>query len=204
MIVNQEDIILLIQKDKIFQDILTQYGNPPNWERPIGFISLSKIILEQQVSLASANAHFQKVNLYIKEFIPENIIKLSDDEMRLCQISKQKSKYLKALSLAIIENRLNLNELTNQSEKEIKEKLTAIKGIGNWTTSIYLLFCLHKKDVFPLGDIAVINTIKELTPAKTPLEIEQIAEKWKPLRSLAVYFLWHHYLTKRNRTAQIS
>jgi DNA-3-methyladenine glycosylase II len=106
--------------------------------------------------------------------------------------------------LAIIENRLNLNELTNQSEEEIKEKLTAIKGIGNWTTAIYLLFCLHKKDVFPLGDIAVINTIKELTPAKTPLEIEQIAEKWKPLRSLAVYFLWHHYLTKRNRTAQIS
>jgi DNA-3-methyladenine glycosylase II len=204
VIVNQEDIIQLIKKDKLFQNILSQYGVPPNWQRPTGFISLSKIILEQQVSLASANAHFQKLNLYIKEFTPENIIKLSDDEMRLCQISKQKSKYLKELSLAIIENRLNLNELTIQSEKDIKEKLTAIKGIGNWTSAIYLLFCLQKKDIFPLGDIAVINTIKELTPAKTPTEIEQIAEKWKPLRSLAVYFLWHHYLTKRNRTAQIS
>jgi DNA-3-methyladenine glycosylase II len=204
VIVNQEDIIQLIKKDKLFQNILSQYGVPPNWQRPTGFVSLSKIILEQQVSLASANAHFQKLNLYIKEFTPENIIKLSDDEMRLCQISKQKSKYLKELSLAIVENRLNLNKLTIQSEKDIKEKLTAIKGIGNWTSAIYLLFCLQKKDIFPLGDIAVINTIKELTPAKTPTEIEQIAEKWKPLRSLAVYFLWHHYLTKRNRTAQIS
>ena len=204
MIVNQEDITLLIQKDKIFQDILTQYGIPPNWQRPVGFISLCKIILEQQVSLASANAHFQKLNNYINEFTPQNIIHLSDKEMRLCHISKQKSSYLKAVSLAILENRLNLEELNNLDEEEIFKQLVAIKGIGKWTVAIYLLFCLQKKDVFPLGDIALINTIKELTPTKTPLEIELFTQKWKPLRSLAVYFLWHYYLTKRNRTALIS
>jgi DNA-3-methyladenine glycosylase II len=204
VIVNQQDINILIQKDKQFKFIIDQYGIPPNWQRPPSFISLCKIILEQQVSLASANAHFQKLNNYIKEFYPESIIKLSDTEMRLCQISKQKSKYLKELSLAVIENRLNLKDLGQLSEQEIKNQLTAIKGIGNWTTAIYMMFCLQRKDIFPLGDIAVINTIKELYLLKEKEDIIQLSEIWKPNRSLAVYLLWHYYLCKRNRIVVIS
>ncbi|HLP50888.1 MAG TPA: hypothetical protein VK154_08385 [Chitinophagales bacterium] len=85
----------------------------------------------------------------------------------------------------------------------MRSKLTSIKGIGNWTTDVYLLFCLQKKDVFAIGDIAVINTVKELTDAQTKEEILAVAENWKPYRSLAVYFLWHYYLKKRNRSAMI-
>ena len=199
MIVNNTDIKKLTSSHKIFSKIKELYGIPPNWQRPEGFVSLSKIILEQQVSLASAEAHFNKLNSYVKEFSPIEILKLSDKEMRDCQISRQKAVYLRALSKSIINKDLILEELHKTNSEEIRKKLTSIKGIGNWTTDIYLMFCLQHKDVFPFGDIALINTIKELTKVKTYSGIVRLTEKWKPHRSLAAYFLWFYYLKKRNR-----
>ena len=198
-IVNSKDIRLLLKTDKIFDLIHRKYGSPPNWSRPEGFISLSKIILEQQVSLASANAHFLKLRGYLKEFTPAQLITLTDREMRACQISRQKSTYLRELSDAVINGRLDLESLQKSDETEIRKQLTSIKGIGNWTVDIYLLFCLQKKDIFPVGDIAIVNTVVELCHLKTREEIISRAEKWKTLRSLATYFLWHYYLKKRNR-----
>jgi len=199
LIVNNFDINELIATHKLFSKIKDKYGNPPNWQRPQGFVSLSKIILEQQVSLASAEAHFNKLNGYIKEFTPKEIIELSDEEMRNCQISRQKTKYLRELSNALLNKELIFEELSKLSPEEVRNNLTSIKGIGNWTTDIYLMFCLQSKDVFPFGDIALINTIKELTKVKTKSGIVRLTQKWKPYRSLAAYFLWHYYLKKRNR-----
>lgn len=198
-IVNETDIQILIKTGKTIADIYSQYNTPPNWYRPPGFVTLSKLILEQQVSLASANAHFLKLNNYLKEFTPTEILKLTDEEMRNCQISRQKSKYLRELSTAILGNNIDLERLSGLSEVEIRNQLTNIKGIGTWTTDVYLMFGLQAKDIFPIGDIAVVNKMKELTGAKTKEEIISIAERWKPLRSLATYFLWHYYLEKRKR-----
>jgi DNA-3-methyladenine glycosylase II len=198
-IVNEKDINILIQTDEIIADIYNRHQAPPNWSRPQGFITLSKIILEQQVSLSSANAHFLKLDGYLSEFTPANLLKLSDDEMRRCQISRQKSKYLRELSNAILNKDIDLEELPNLDETTIRNKLTQIKGIGHWTADVYLMFCLGAKDILPLGDIAVVNTIKELTHAQTKEEMIALSEKWRPFRSLATYFLWHHYLIKRNR-----
>jgi len=207
-IVNQQDIKELIRQDKIFARIYEQYGAPPGWSREPGFVSLSKIILEQQVSLESAKAHFEKLNGYMAAFSPENILRLTDEEMRACQISRQKAKYLRALSEAIIGEELDLMRLSGFNEPEIRAQLTSIKGIGHWTTDIYLMFCLQAKDIFPIGDIAVVNTVRELWGAAGPRgsagamtseEILLLAEKWKPLRSLAAYFCWHYYLRSRNR-----
>lgn len=199
MIVNSRDIKNLTASHKIFYKINEQYGIPPNWQRPQGFVSLSKIILEQQVSLASAEAHFKKLSSYVKEFSPKEILKLSDVEMRTCQISRQKAKYLRELSNSIINKDLIFDELPKLSVDDIRKKLTSIKGIGNWTTDIYLMFCLQSKDIFPLGDIALINTIKELTKVKTHSGIIRLTQNWNPYRSLAAYFLWYYYLKKRNR-----
>ena len=201
-IVNPKDINQLIDTDKIFALIQAKYGDPPVWRRHPGFISLSRIILEQQVSLASAYAHFLKLNGYLREFTPSNILILTDEEMRSCQISRQKSEYLRVLSTAILSGELNLEELSGKGETEIRKQLTGIKGIGTWTTDIYLMFCLQSKDIFPAGDIAIIRTVKELSSARTKEEIITQAERWKPLRSLAAYFFWHYYLKKRNRTAE--
>ena len=140
MIVNSPDIKKLTASHKIFFKIKERYGIPPNWQRPQGFVSLSKIILEQQVSLASAEAHFKKLNSYIKDFAPKEILRLTDEELRACQISRQKAKYLRELSLAVINKDLIFEELPIIGSKEVREKLTSIKGIGNWTTDIYLMF----------------------------------------------------------------
>jgi len=198
-IVNQHDIDLLIGRDNLFATIWKTYGPPPDWSREAGFVSLGRIILEQQVSLASANAHFQKLNAYLAEFSPLHILKLTDEEMRSCQISRQKAKYLRALSEAVSSGEIVLAQLADLSEPDIRLKLTAIKGIGHWTADIYLMFCLQQKDIFPIGDIAVVNTVKELSGVQTVDEIRALAESWRPFRSLATYFLWHYYLRKRGR-----
>jgi len=199
-IVNPKDIKRLIRMDEVFARIRDQYGVPPSWSRPAGFISLAQIILEQQVSLASAKAHFLKLKSHIKTVTPRKILTLTDEEMRACQISRQKSMYLRALSRAVLDKSLELDKLEQLHHTEIRKQLTAIKGIGDWTTDIYLMFCLQAKDVFPIGDIAVVNTIKEFYDVKEKEEMLELAENWKPLRSLATYFLWHHYLKKRNRS----
>ena len=196
-IVNEEDIRELVKIDTIFASINEKYGQPPNWTRPPGFASLSKIILEQQVSLASANAHYLKLSNYLKGFTPNNILKLSDEEMRICQISRQKAGYLRALSDAVHNDGLDLEELSILEDEEVRKRLTNIKGIGNWTADIYLMFCLQSKNIFPAGDIAIINTVKEFTEARTKEEIILVAQRWKPFQSLAAFFLWHYYLNKK-------
>lgn len=198
-IVNNNDVKKLTSNHKIFSFIKDKYGIPPNWQRPEGFVSLSKIILEQQVSLASAEAHFNKLNNYLPNFTPTEILKLTDKEMRACQISRQKAKYLRALSEAVVNKELIFNELSVMDADDIRKKLTSIKGIGNWTTDIYLIFCLQNKDIFPMGDVALITTIKELTKIKSEEGIIRFTKKLKPLRSLAAYFLWYYYLKKRKR-----
>ncbi len=198
-IVNPKDIKRLLKKDKLFVQIHDAYSSPPNWSRPQGFVSLSKIILEQQVSLASAQAHFLKLDGYLDSFTPVEILKLTDKEMRSCQISRQKSNYLRCLSSAILEKQIDLKELGKRNETEVRKQLTGIKGVGNWTADIYLMFCLQARDIFPMGDIALINTVKELCTTGTREEILSVTEKWKPFRSLAAYYLWHYYLRKRKR-----
>jgi len=200
-IVNQNDIDELFRKDDIFLKIYALYGSPPNWNRLQGFSTLAKIILEQQVSLQSASAHFNKLDSYLPAFTPVEILKLSDEEMRMCQISKQKSKYLRELSLAVLDGKIDLTGLPELPVADVREQLKSIKGIGDWTTDIYLMFCLQSKDVFPIGDVAVINTIKELTHVASKQEIIGYSEKWKPYRSLATFFLWHYYLCKRKRNS---
>jgi DNA-3-methyladenine glycosylase II len=198
-IVNTAEISTLLKCDPVFETIHTLYGPPPNWNRPEGFISLSRIILEQQVSLQSAKAHFNKLNSFLPAFTPGEIVKLTDEEMRLCQISRQKSLYLRALSAAILERKIDLKKLSELPLDEVRHQLKRLKGIGDWTVDIYLVFCLQAKDIFPAGDIAVINTIKELTGLTTKEEMVTYSEKWKPYRSLATFYLWHYYLCKRGR-----
>ena len=202
-IVNQKHIKQLLQADDIFAQIHAQYGSPPNWFRPQGFVTLSKIILEQQVSLESANAHFLKLDNYVPAFTPAEIIKLSDDEMKTCQISRQKTKYLRALSLAILEGKLDLDKLPKLAHSEVRAQLKAVNGIGDWTVDIYLMFCLQAKDIMPFGDIAIVNTLKELSSIVNKEELIKCSEKWKPYRSLATFYLWHYYLKKRNRNAML-
>ncbi|WP_320815841.1 DNA-3-methyladenine glycosylase 2 family protein [Flavobacterium sp.] len=189
----------LIKKDEVLKQAYCDLGDPYIPCRPEGFETLCKLIIEQQVSLESAKACFKNLEANIGNIIPENILKYSIEELRTFSISKQKASYLIALSNAVVEKTLNIENLSLLNDDEIRNQLIKVKGIGNWTIDIYLMFCLQSKDIIPLGDIAVVNTIKELYNCESLEEIKQVSESWKPYRSMATYLLWHYYLTKRNR-----
>ncbi|WET04732.1 DNA-3-methyladenine glycosylase 2 family protein [Flavobacterium sp. YJ01] len=195
----QEAIDFLSAKNPIFLEIIEKYGLPQIPKRPQGFETLVLLILEQQVSIDSAKATFLKIKSYTT-CNPETMAVLSDEEFRNFGVSRQKTKYIKILARAILSKELDVESLALKSAKQVREELIKLKGIGNWTIDIYLMFCLQEPDLIPLGDIAVINTIKELLNIHDKQEMEIHAQQWSPYRSYATYLLWHYYLKKRNRT----
>lgn len=194
----QEAITFLIEKEEAFKKLHLQYGNPFIPSRPQGFVTLCKLILEQQVSIDSAKACFLKIENLLGEVTPETILNCSDEDLKSCGVSRQKISYLKILAKAVSEE-LDLESFASKSVDAVRSELIKIKGIGNWTIDVYLLFSLQSPDILPLGDIAIVNTIKELFDIHTREEMEQLSQNWKPYRSMATFMLWHHYLEKRNR-----
>ena len=195
----QDAFDYLSEKENIFKTIIDQYGIPIIPQRPQGFETLVLLILEQQVSIDSAKATFLKIKASQKVINPEVLLQVSEEEYSSLGVSRQKITYIKALATALLNKELDLESLPFKSAKEVRDELIKIKGIGNWTIDIYLMFCLQVPDLLPIGDIAVVNTIKELLDIHDKESMEKYAEKWSPYRSFATYLLWHHYLKKRNR-----
>lgn len=195
----QEAIKYLIQKETVFVEIIDAYGLPKIPKRPQGFETLVLLILEQQVSIDSAKATFLKLKAKAANFQPEVLVTLTEEEYRNLGISRQKASYIKALAIAIIDKNTDLESLPTKSATQVREELIKIKGIGNWTIDVYLMFCLQEQDLIPLGDIAVVNTIKELFNVHSKEEMQLLSENWKPFRSFATFLLWHYYLGKRGR-----
>src|SRR6201996_2405515 len=188
----------LASKDPDLQKIIDTHGYPPFWSRPNSFESLVHIILEQQVSLASALSALNKLRERVQEITPARVILLTDEEMRSCYVSRQKSSYIKFLAEAILSGELKLEEFHELPDEEVRTKLVALKGIGNWTVDVYLMFALQRADIFPIGDLALVNALKRVKqlPANiTREEMLEIAARWQPYRSLASMLLWHDYLT---------
>ncbi|BFG70948.1 DNA-3-methyladenine glycosylase [Sediminibacterium sp. KACHI17] len=202
---NEKDLVVicgrLSEKDPHLLQILENYGYPPFWSREPSFATLIHIILEQQVSLASAKAAFVKLKSFIGEIQPEKIMKLTDEELKMCYFSRQKTVYARCLAQAFIEGSITIEQLTNSSDEQIRAALTRIKGIGHWTVDVFLMMCLHSTDLFPFGDIALINSLKYVKqlPADTNKEeLLAITESWKPYRTIASFMLWHAYIRRKN------
>lgn len=180
--------------------IIKAHGYPPFWSRPNTFETLVHIILEQQVSLASALSALNKLRERLIDLTPENMLLLTDEEMRACYVSRQKMVYLRHLADALVSGKLNLQELEEMPDAGIRAKLTALKGIGHWTTDVYLMFVLQHADVFPIGDLAAVNAMKRVKklPVDTPKEkLLEISLSWQPYRTIATMLLWHFYLSPK-------
>jgi len=189
------------KKDNDLRKIIKQHGYPPMWTRPATFQSLILFILEQQVSLASAYAAFKKLKEKIGFVTPKKILLLSDEELRSCYFSRQKIIYARELANAVKSKQLVLKHLGSKHEDEVRFLLKKIKGIGDWTVDVYLMHSLQRTDLFPLGDIALVNSLKEikqLHPKISREEMLKIAEPWRPYRTIASMILWHAYIKKRN------
>lgn len=188
----------LAKNDSDLAFIFKTYGTPPLWKREASFATLVHIILEQQVSLASALSAFNKLNEKLGEITPEGVLSLTDDELKAAYFSRQKTVYARELSKAVLNGKLNLKSLENLSDAEAKHELKKIKGIGDWTSDIYLLMALLRADVMPKGDLALHiawKKLKNLEHAPSSDEFQIIAERWKPFRAVAARLLWHFYLS---------
>ena len=191
----------LIKRDPDLKLIIEQYDYPPMWIRDNTFATLILTILEQQVSLASAFAAFQKLKEKITLITPQTVLRLSDKELRECYFSRQKIVYARGLANALDNEEINLQQFEFEEDNVVRTTLKKLKGIGEWTTDIYLLHALRRLDIFPLGDLALVNAMKEIkklaiTTGKE--ELLKLSEPWKPYRSVASMILWHYYIQKRN------
>jgi DNA-3-methyladenine glycosylase II len=189
----------LAKMDNRYAVVLSKHGPPPLWDRPTGFATLLRIILEQQVSLASARACFDKLCSRVGELTPESLLRSTDAELKADGFSRQKTSYARYLAEAVLERRIDLNSLNHLPDVEVKAELIKLKGIGEWTSDIYLLMAMLRPDVMPKGDIALHTAWHKLSgePRPTSDEFLRIAERWQPYRSVAARMLWHFYLSEK-------
>jgi DNA-3-methyladenine glycosylase II len=198
----------LSQSDPDLAAVIKNYGLPPLWSREPGFPTLVYIILEQQVSLASARALYQRLQEAVKPLTPARFLKLTEIEMRRLGFSRQKAHYTRLLAEAIHRKQFALHKLHELEDKIAREQLTALKGIGNWTADIYLLSALRRPDIWPTGDLALataVQEVKRLRKRPSPEKLETMSAPWRPWRAVAARLFWHAYLSKRGqRSAAIS
>ena len=188
----------LAASDTDLTAIINAHGYPPMWNRPNTFETLIHIILEQQVSLASALAALNKLRERLGQITPEGLLRLTDEELKACYFSRQKTNYARHLARALQSGELDLQALEKLPDHEVRTRLTALKGIGDWTVDVYLIFVLQRADIFPLGDLAAVNALKRLKKIPKETSREQLVTMigtWQPHRTIATMLLWHYYLS---------
>jgi len=187
----------LAESDVDLARILTTLGAPPMWQREPGFPTLVQIILEQQVSLASARAAFDKLLASVTPLTPEGFLELDDSALRTIGFSRQKTHYCRELAKSIRAGQINLQALEFLDDETAKAALVSLKGIGLWTAEIYLLMALGRPDAWPTGDLALVKAAQALKNLPTPPDREtmnEIGAAWRPWRAVAARLLWHSYL----------
>ena len=187
----------LCDSDPDLAQILTILEQPPFRTRKPGFASLMHIILEQQVSLASAKASFDRLRRAVSPLTPERFLRLGDARLKACGFSRQKTAYGRNLAKVIVDGHLELSALETMDDQSVRVELLKIKGIGPWTANIYLLTVLRRPDIWPSEDLALAvaaQKLKQLKTRPTPKELESLSMVWKPWRAVAARLLWHYYI----------
>ena len=194
-----DGLAYLSKVDRDLAKVITDYGNPPMWSRKPGFPTLLLIILEQQVSLASARAAFNKLQQNNENVTPESFLEFSREQLKTFGFSRQKITYSRGLAQAILEGSLDLRKLSCLEDAAARHELMKIKGIGPWTADIYLLMALLRPDIWPIGDLALAKATQHIKnlPGKPDQEmLNQISVQWKPWRAVAARVVWHYYLSQ--------
>ena len=190
----------LARREPRFRPVLKKYGLPPLWPREPGFATLIFIILEQQVSMQSAQAAFERLQATLGVVTPEAFLGLDDAQLKTIGFSRQKMRYGRELARVVLDGSLDLNALHVMEDEAVRSALTRLPGIGDWTVDVYLLMVLLRADAFPKGDLALLiaaHRLFGLTTRPTPAEAELMAEAWRPYRGVATRILWHFYLSER-------
>lgn len=192
----------LAGRDPALGAIHRRLGPPPLWGRPPGFPTLVRIVLEQQVSLASAWATYRRLEEAVGEVTPAAVLALDDEALRAAGFSRQKAGYCRRIAAAVAGGAIDLAALARLDDDEARSRLVELPGIGRWSADIYLLMALGRPDVWPVGDLALAVAAAEVRGQNGPLpaaDLEAAGEPWRPWRAVAARMLWQHYLDRRGR-----
>lgn len=190
----------LARRDTDLTFILKSYGPPPLWGRKPGFSTLIQIILEQQVSLASAASMFARLRKNVVPFQPSRMTELGETHLKSLGLTRQKTAYCLHLAQSLNDRHLNLSRLSRMDDTQARAALMEIKGIGLWSADIYLLMALRRADIWPTNDLALaiaVTSLKQLKRRPTSIQLLEMAEAWRPFRSVAARMLWQYYLARR-------
>ena len=199
-----QGVRFLADRDEHLAAVVKAYGHPPLWVREPGFPTLVYIILEQQVSLASARAAFGRLKAAANPLTPARFLELTDIELLRIGFSRQKTLYSRLLAESLARRYFNLRDLHELHDDSARNMLIAFKGIGRWTADIYLLSALRRPDIWPTGDLALataVQEVKRLRQRPSPQRLEALSVPWKPWRAVAARLFWHAYLSKRGQNS---
>lgn len=193
---------VLARRDSDLADLLCCHGLPPMWGRRPGFASLLRIILEQQVSLASAATLYRKLQQRAGSVTPHRIARLGADGLRTAGLTRQKARYCIGLAERLLQGELNLSAIAAATDDTARRQLLAVPGLGPWSVDVYFLMALRRPDVWPMGDLALAVALQRLKGlAQRPDEDAQrkLTAAWSPWRSVAARILWMDYLSAKRR-----
>ena len=189
----------LAARDRHLASIYKIHGPPPMWARRPGFTTLLRIVLEQQISLVSARAMFERLKSNIEPFTAAGFIEAGEASLRSLGVTRQKAHYCVQVAHAFTNG--HLDKIVRMNDEDAHATLVSIKGVGPWTANIYLLMALRRPDIWPDGDVALataVGKLRKMNPRPAFTELAQIAESWRPYRSVAARMLWQYYLTERS------
>jgi DNA-3-methyladenine glycosylase II len=190
----------LARRDRRLAAVVRRHGPPPLWARPRGFRTLLRIILEQQVSLASARAMYLRLAAAVPGVTPASVLGIGAAGLQRLGFTRQKASYGCALAGMVLDGSLPLARLHRLPDDEVRALLMAVPGIGPWSAGIYLLMALRRPDVWPPGDLALhkaLARVEGLGRVPSAAEAETVAVRWRPYRAVAARILWHAYLSEK-------
>lgn len=192
----------LAESDGDFARVLDAHGQPPERTRPEGFASLLRIIVEQQVSTASAAAIWGRLADGLGDVTPDRVRAAGAEQLCAWGLSRPKARYAGLLAEATADGSLDFDGLRDAADEDAIAHLVRIKGIGRWTAEIYLLAALQRADIWPAADVALMTAaqdLKGLEKRPDAREMVALAEPWRPYRTYAARLLWHYYRAMRGR-----
>ena len=192
----KEQLSYLLKSDEDLKDLIKSIPKIVPFKREKGFEGLVRLICEQQLSVASAKAIFDRLAKVVSPFEAKKFLKVSKKNLQKTGLSRQKIGYCTGLANACISGDLDFNALHKMDDEGLSKELCKVKGIGKWTADCYMLASLKREDIWPVGDLGLqisVQKLKKLPKRPSETELEEISLKWKPYRTLVANMLWNSY-----------
>ena len=183
----------LSKNDKVLKNIIKLFSNENLELNSNHYHALLNSIIGQQISVLAANSIKTKFFNLHNKIVPNNVLKLDEISLKDCGLSRQKILYIKNISTFFLENKKFITNIHLYDEISIKDKLISIKGVGNWTADMFLLFSYGSSDIFPEGDLGFIKAISKFYKKKIPISqpyLKKLKKRWSPYSSIATWYLW--------------